>query len=128
MEKKYAGDDIEIQFTVKDNGTVVDLSGYTGIICVFYYPNGDVLGRYSLNTVTGYNSDDLEVVVAANGTFKVRIQSDVTRAASKFGEIRAEIKVEASNADYTDSTYHTLVRDVRCFQLFDSKSKNVSSF
>lgn len=129
MTTRYAGEDIEIQFTVSDGNGAVPLSGYDGIICIFYFASSKtVLGKYSKDVLAGYNSADFVVVDSPNGIFKIRIQSDVTRQATQFGAVHAEIKVQTQNNDYDNNTYHTLVRNIRCFELEDALSKQESSF
>lgn len=126
MNKIYKGEDKTISLTVKDNGVAVDLDAtYNGILCYLYYYTGDVLAKYSKETLTGF--DSLTVTDSANGVFQVKLQSAVTKTAKK-GDVYAEIKTQATDVLYDSSSFHSIVDGIEIGTIEDSNSKNVADF
>jgi len=125
MRNKYQGDDVLITFTLKDStGAVIDLATYNGIICYISDEDDTNLGKYSKDTLSGFNTADFSVTDSANGQFQIKLQSSVTSAATAGKDIFAEIKVQKNDADWANSEFHTIKDSIFLFHLLSAQSKN----
>lgn len=71
IEDVPKGDTLELPFTLTEDGTAKDITGY--IINYYIVRRGNIIDRKDNNT-----DIDLTIVDAANGKFKITLQSGVT--------------------------------------------------
>jgi len=122
------GEDKEITFRLTDSATglPIVLSSLTGIILVLYYKDSiEVLSKYSLNALTGYET--LVITDSVEGRFKIRLKRAVTKLANE-GVIHAEVLEENTNADFESSKFRTIRNGIEVGRLQKSTiGKNLTS-
>jgi len=113
MAQIRRGEDKVITITLNnENGTAINLStAYAGLVCYLTTDDGNILEQYSRETLTGHNSSDFNQLDQSTNTgqFEIRLQSAVTKAAP-IGKFFFEIKAQATDANFTDSTFQTVAR------------------
>lgn len=118
---RYKGADIPIQLTLKDDaGTPIDIASLDAVVAIVYYAdNRDVLAKFNTAVVAGY--EPIETIDGPNGVIEIKLQSDVTTGA-RDGDIRLEVKTQATDAEYDDSRFHSVERDIFLFTMNHSIS------
>lgn len=126
----YQGSDylLEFQLYEQDGITPVLTSSLTGALVYLYYgPNRTLLQRYSINALASHNNSDISYAVSPTNQINVKLQAEVTREALP-GTLIAEIKARKTNADYSNSTYDSIVSEVVLGQVRPSLTGDVDTF
>lgn len=121
---KYRSESIRLKVTLTVGGVAVDLDDYSGIVVVLYYDKNQVLASYSRDAVEGYNNDDFIVINAASGRFDILVQPSLT-IPSNVDEIKMEVQVQKTDADWEDDTWRKIVSDISVLSLKDSRTKTL---
>lgn len=125
MSNILRGETKRIIITVNDSeGSPVNLSTLTGIICHVFQKGGKTIKKYSLNELEGYT--DLTITDAVNGKFKVILQHSDTSGLDE-RDIIAEVKIEIENSDATDSNFFSTATVIVAVGK-DAVTKFISSF
>lgn len=123
----YKGDDKIIRVTLNesDGVTPIDLADLTGYIVILYYKIGDaVVKKWSKNALTGYS--DVTEVTPASGIFDIYLEAVDTKGLS-IGDVDLEIKIQETNADFDNNTFHTIVRGLEIGVIKEAISKSVTT-
>ena len=103
IQEIEAGQSLSPQFTIySDNGiTPYNLSDLDNVR-VWFIDNksNSVLKKYSMNASTGHDTDHFSIVNAAQGKFKINIESSVSALFD--GVIRFEIAILDTVTGFTD--------------------------
>jgi hypothetical protein len=129
----YMGEDQEVEFTLtKSDNTPLNLATEVqGLLVVFYRaldnkPIPD--GRYSMNPATGYNSTDFEIVDAAGGKFKIKLQAEVTRGIAYETTLLCELKLKFSDPDFSNNDFEVIERQIVIAQAKKALTSNESTY
>lgn len=99
----YKGEDKVIDISLTNNGTAVTLSSLSGIVVVLYNKKTkSVLEKYSLNTLSGYES-----LTIVSNKIHILLQRSVTISADE-GDIDAEILEEVTTSGFSDNELRTI--------------------
>ena len=128
----FRGEDKLISFTVADSfGTLINLTGYTGIVVQIIDSNENVLAKYSRELLSGHNNVDFEEFdqTINRGGFQVKLQSAVTKAIP-IGKICFEIKFQSNEPAYDNNTFDQIVRiekanNQKTFEVKDARTKHL---
>ena len=109
------GSDAKINVTVKQTytnatgrrvTTPVDLSLFQGYLVFLYSKeSGDIIQRYSLNTVSGY--EPITVISASLGQIQLALDKSVTTT-TPTGWVYGELKTSISDTDFSLDSYETV--------------------
>ena len=122
MPDIFRGQDQAIRITLKDkDGGAVDLSTLDGYVVYLYNKEGDVIEKFSKNTMA--NFEPITEITPSSGIFEIKLQSAVTLKA-KIGKIFVEVKTEQTDINYTGNTFFSVSRDDEVGDLKDSESKD----
>lgn len=121
------GNDVPIDFTLKSSdGSILQPNSLLGILVILYYKvGGQILSKFSKTTLAGYSPMTVEDNVA--GKIRVIVPASIT-AAAKTGEIVAELKIKATDADMADGNIEMGLKDLYCFDIIESRLKDVSDY
>ncbi len=134
------GEDKEINITIQDSGVGVNLTTFVGIIAILTTDSRKPLAYYSREPYTDSFDNVYDVVdfiqdpdqVTNPGLFKIRVQSDITKAApcEKF---YFEIKLQTEDVDFDNSSFMSVTivnqdTDGVRFEFVDSITKDDIDF
>lgn len=121
------GHDVPIDFTLKSSdGSILQPNSLLGILVIIYYSvSGQILSKFSINELAGYS--DILVLDNAAGKIRVIVPASVTKTA-KTGALVAEIKVKVTDAEGEDGNIEMGLNDLYCFDLTESRLKDVSGY
>lgn len=115
----YQGEDIEIDLTITEDDTPVDIGTLDNLIVHFYQRNTNV--KYVLNDISETFEDYLEVLDASNGEVRVQMKREVTSNLEN-RDLRLEVKIIVNEVDWTDSERHSIGNGVRIAEVKASKT------
>jgi hypothetical protein len=106
MAEVYLPKGSDKQFTVSVTGAsgVLDLSAYEGYALItFYEHDRTIIQKYSKNTVSGYNSDDIDTSDEDNGNIIIDFQRALSEAGRVEGRVMGQFILQSTDADYASS-------------------------
>lgn len=119
------GDDVRLTIAIKDDtGTPLDLSGLDGFALFVFQSKERIIQQYSINPVPDFNSDDIEIVDAVNGTFVIRLQSSVTIKAEP-GTLFGEFMVQVTDTEFDDDSFLSRTPGICLAEIVDGVSETV---
>ena len=120
----HKGEDKIIKFTLTDDSSApIIIDDLEGMIIIIYQ-GLKILAKYSLNILTGYET--IDVTNSALGIFEINLKRDALLNAN-INEVKAEIKIQELNTDFTDNKLFTIAREIEIDILGDTLSKNITN-
>jgi hypothetical protein len=93
IPKFYKGQDILFRIQMKKNGVADPVSNYENIACQIINKNGHILSKIAMAELTGFDTENFEIVDEAAGKCEVWIPAADTAEGEK-GQYMLEIMVQ----------------------------------
>ncbi len=121
------GHDVQIDLSLKNAaGSPLKPSDTSGILLLLYYKvSGQVLAKFSRNTLQGYLS--IEVINDTEGKIRATVPASVMRSA-QLGDVLYEIKVKTPAAGEENNDIEQGKSDQYAFTITNSRLKNVTTY
>jgi hypothetical protein len=121
------GNDAPLNIQLRDAaGSPINPNSLTGLLVILYYKvGGQVLSKFSKNTLAGF--EPITVVDGSAGLIQCKVQREVT-ANAQLGDVMIEIKMKASSSEWSNEDLEIGTNGILAFELTSSRLKNVTNY
>ena len=119
----YQGEDVEVDMTLTENGTSVDINTLTNLIIVLFQRD-EIKAVYSLNDISYDTDGNIEVVDATNGEVRFLLDEDVTENLEA-REVFLEIATSTSDSRWSDGNWDSISNGEKLVDVEESFTKEI---